>query len=141
VILGLDPGIQPKPSSPCVSDDNPYSESLFKTAKYHPSLPLLRKFESIEDAKVWMEQFATWYNKTHLHSALKFVTPHQRHVGEDKRILSKRHAVYEQAKLRHPERWSSKTRNWALPQSVTLNPDKKHKLADLQMKEAIKRVA
>lgn len=120
-------GVIPSFSRPSVSDDNPYSESLFRTLKYHPNFPMLDKFAGIQDARVCTEKFVTWYNTTHLHSSLKFVTPQQRHRGEDEMILRNRHAVYEQAKQRHPERWSGKTRNWILPNAVTLNPDKKHK--------------
>lgn len=68
-----------------------------------------------------------WYNKEHLHSALKFVTPEQRHSGEDNAIRIKRHAVYQVAKLKHPERWSGKTRNWLVSKVATLNPNKKLK--------------
>ena len=120
-------GVIPSFSRPSISDDNPYSESLFRTLKYHPGFPMLDKFETIEAARIWTEEFVVWYNTIHLHSALKFITPEQRHSGQDEILLKKRHAVYEQAKQKHPERWSGKTRNWILPHAVTLNPDKKHK--------------
>ncbi len=68
-----------------------------------------------------------WYNNAHLHSALKFVTPHQRHVGEDKIIRKNRKKVYELAKEKNPERWSKNTRNWDIAEVVTLNPDRKNK--------------
>ena len=118
-------GVMPSFSRPSVSDDNPYSESLFKTLKYHPTFPAIEKFEMMTDARIWCEKFVYWYNNRHLHSGLKFVTPNQRHTGDDYLILAKRHLVYQQAKLRHPERWSKNTRNWVLPQMVTLNPNKK----------------
>lgn len=118
-------GVMPSFSRPSVSDDNPFSESLFKTVKYHPSFPYVSRFDSIEDARVWMEAFAIWYNTQHLHSGLKFVTPHQRHVGEDKAVLDKRHQVYLMAKRQKPERWARHTRDWSQPGVVTLNPDKK----------------
>ena len=60
-----------------------------------------------------------------MHSGLKFVMPNQRHTGDDHFILTKRHLVYQQAKLRHRERWRKNTRAWALPKVVTLNPNKK----------------
>jgi putative transposase len=112
-------------SRPSVSDDNPYSEALFKTLKYHPNFPMFTKFATISDAIDWCEKFVTWYNQHHLHSALKFVTPEQRHKGEDIIIRQKRHAVYEIAKKQEPARWSGKTRDWSLPTIVMLNPDKK----------------
>jgi len=116
-------GVMPSFSRPCVSDDNPYSESLFKTLKYHPTYPLVDKFETISDARHWVEAFVGWYNNKHLHSGLKFVTPHQRHMGEDKNILLKRDSVYQQAKQRNPNRWSGTTRNWSLSGVVLLNPN------------------
>ena len=67
-------GIIPSFSRPSVSDDNPYSESLFKTAKYHNSFPRTGRFATILDARTWAEGLVTWYNTKHLHSALKFVT-------------------------------------------------------------------
>ena len=118
-------GVMPSFSRPSVSDDNPYSESLFKTIKYHPSFPAITRFNTIEDARIWMENFASWYNTQHLHSALKFVTPQQRHDGLDKSILEKRHQVYQMAKAQNPVRWSGNTRNWTLPEYVSLNPDRK----------------
>ena len=120
-------GVTASFSRPSVSDDNPYSESLFRTVKYHPTFPTQAPFDSIADARVWMESFTQWYNLDHLHSGLKFVTPHQRHTGEATAILARRNQTYLQAKARHPERWSGDTRNWSLTDTVTLNPDKKDK--------------
>jgi transposase InsO family protein len=122
-----DLGVTPSFSRPSVSDDNPYSESLFKTAKYHQSFPWINKFAAIIDARIWGEAFVIWYNNKHLHSALKFVTPHQRHSGEDSAIRIKRHEVYQRAKLKYPERWSGDTRNWLINKVATLNPNKKSK--------------
>ena len=120
-------GVVPSFSRPSVSDDNPYSEALFRTVKYHPTFPMLDKFETILDARQWSEKFVCWYNNEHLHSALKFVTPQQRHSGVDAEIRANRHQVYQVAKAQHPERWSGNTRNWSLPDSVTLNPNKKNR--------------
>ena len=78
-------GVVPSFSRPSVSDDNPYSEALFRTVKYHPTFPMLDKFETIVSARQWSEKFVFWYNKIHLHSGLKFVTPQQRHSGADKK--------------------------------------------------------
>ena len=120
-------GVIPSFSRPSVSDDNPYSEALFRTLKYHPTFPLLSRFATIEEARMWCEKFAAWYNNEHLHSVLKFVTPQQRHEGRDKEIMAKRHTVYQMAKEQYPERWSGATRNCGLPDRVTLNPDRKNK--------------
>ncbi len=91
----------------------------------HPNLPHFpaQPFESIEAAREWVQGFVQWYNTIHCHSAIKFVTPSQRHRGEDITILKKREAVYRQAKQRHPARWSGKTRDWTPIGSVWLNPD------------------
>lgn len=122
-----DLGVTPSFSRPSVSDDNAYSEALFKTLKYHPTFPKWSKFEGLSAARSWCESFVDWYNHAHLHSALKFVTPHQRHSGEDEGIREQRAAVYESAKERNPERWSKNTRDWSIPHKVYLNPDKKKK--------------
>jgi len=118
-------GVIPSFSRPSVSDDNPYSESLFRTVKYHPTYPSVSRFNTIKEARNWMEQFVNWYNTQHLHSGIKFVTPQQRHSGMDKAILKNRHGVYQMAKRQKPARWSRDTRNWSFPEIVTLNPDKK----------------
>jgi len=114
-------GVVPSFSRPSVSNDNPYSESLFKTLKYRPSYPD-NFFKSIEEAKQWVEIFVNWYNKEHKHSGIKFVTPQQRHTGEDKAILEKRKVVYSNAKTKNPNRWSGETRNWDYLKTVLLNP-------------------
>jgi putative transposase len=118
-------GVLPSFSRPSVSDDNPYSEALFRTAKYHPTFPSATYFATITDARIWCEKFVIWYNQQHLHSALKFITPQQRHDGHDQLIMKNRHQVYEVAKQKNPSRWARHTRNWVLPQSVSLNPNKK----------------
>ena len=116
-------GVVPSFSRPSVSDDNPFSESLFKTLKYHPTFPRIERFDDITITRMWCEQFVHWYNTQHLHSGLKFVTPHQQHMGEDGEILTKRHAVYQLAKQQRPERWTNKTRDWTRIASVSLNPN------------------
>lgn len=112
-------GVMPSFSRPRVSDDNPYSEALFRTLKYRPDYPE-RAFESLAAARVWMERFVRWYNTEHRHSAVKFVTPSQRHAGQDIALLAQRHATYQAARARHPQRWSRHTRNWEPAVSVTL---------------------
>ena len=114
-------GIVPSYSRPHVSDDNPYSEALFRTAKYRPEYPH-GPFASVEDASEWVGWFVEWYNEVHLHSAIRFVTPAQRHRGEDVEILANRRAVYERARELHPERWSGRTRDWSRTEVVRLNP-------------------
>ena len=114
-------GISTSYSRPRTSNDNPYSEALFRTCKYRPDYPA-RGFASLEEARAWMQQFVAGYNHEHLHSGISFVTPAQRHQGQDLAILAQRQVVYEQAKARHPERWSGSTRNWQPITEVWLNP-------------------
>ena len=116
-------GVIPSFSRPSVSNDNPYSESLFRTLKYRPEYPE-KPFSNLLSARGWVQGFVDWYNFEHLHSAIQFVTPAQRHTGEDIEILAKRKRVYEQAKLEKPERWSGEIRNWKPVAEVYLNPEK-----------------
>lgn len=114
-------GVVPSFSRPSVSNDNPFSEALFKTLKYVPVYPS-KPFDVVDDARQWVAKFCKWYNHSHRHSGLKFVTPVQRHNGEDVKILEQRKHVYEQAKKMHPERWTGTIRNWNHEAIVELNP-------------------
>ena len=120
-------------SRPSVSDDNPFSESLFRTMKYVPWYPS-KPFAQREEAIRWVIGFIKWYNTEHLHSGIRFVTPDSRHLGNDFEILEKRIKVYEQAKNLNPNRWSGNIRNWEKINIVVLNPLKKENGA--VMKEA-----
>jgi putative transposase len=119
-------GVVPSFSRPSVSDDNPYSEALFRTLKFTPAYPR-KRFEDLEQARAWVHEFVTWYNTQHRHSGIQFVTPGQRHAGQDKGILRKRKEVYEAAKCGKPGRWKSRqTRNWDRIKEVWLNPPREH---------------
>lgn len=109
-------------SRPSVSNDNPFSESLFRTMKYRPEYPS-RPFASLEEARAWVAEFVEWYNTQHRHSGIRFVTPDERHQGRDAEILAGRRVVYERARQRHPNRWSTQTRNWTPINRVRLNPE------------------
>ena len=115
-------GVMASLSRPAVSNDNPYSESLFKTLKYRPAYPL-QPFEDIAAARTWATTLVQWYNHEHRHSAIRFVTPAQRHAGLDRAILAQRSAVYEIARAKNPLRWKRSTRNWQWVDIVYLNPD------------------
>lgn len=117
-------GIQPSHGRPRVSNDNAYVESFFRTLKYCPRWPS-EGFATLDDARRWVGRFMHWYNEEHRHSAIKFVTPSQRHRGEDTSILAKRQKVYADAKRRNPNRWAGKTRNWDVVENVALNPRRK----------------
>ena len=120
-------GVQSSFSRPRVSNDNPYSEALFRTMKYRPKYPF-KGFTSLEEARKWVQKFVNWYNCTHLHSGINFITPHQRHYGLDKEIMKNRIKIYEEARIKNPERWSKTIRNWSLPEYVALNPIKEIEL-------------
>lgn len=128
-------GVVPSFSRPKVSDDNPYSESLFRTMKYRPEYPS-KPFESIADAQGWVDKFVRWYNTCHLHSAIRFVTPDDRHYGREASILANRRRVYEKARLRNPQRWSGNIRNWTPVALVWLNPEKDQNTQRPQLQKA-----
>jgi putative transposase len=116
-------GVAPSFSRPRMSNDNAYAESLFRTAKYSPMWPE-RPFETLEQARTWVQQFVAWYNQRHQHSGLKYVTPEQRHRGDAPELLRKRDQLYREARSKHPRRWSGKTRDWTLASKVYLNPER-----------------
>jgi putative transposase len=116
-------GIRPSYSRPRVSDDNPFVEALFRTAKYRPAFPL-KGFADLDAARQWAAGFVHWYNHEHHHSGLRYVTPAERHAGQDCALLGHRHALYLQARERNPRRWSGQTRNWTPITAVTLNPER-----------------
>jgi transposase InsO family protein len=128
-------GVIPSFSRPRVSNDNPFSESLFRTMKYRPEYPS-KPFSSIEEAQLWVDGFVHWYNSEHLHSSIRFVTPDDRHYGREDQILYERHRVYEEAKNRMPNRWSGSTRNWRPIRVVCLNPEKSSENSHLMLQAA-----
>ncbi len=116
-------GVQPSYSRPRVSDDNPFIESLFRTAKYRPQFPV-NGFMDLPHARRWADDFVHWYNHEHRHSGIRYVTPAQRHAGADRQVLAARHEVYQKARQANPRRWSRQTRNWQPIDVVTLNPER-----------------
>lgn len=123
-------GIQSSFSRPRVSNDNPFSEAIFRTLKYRPDFPH-KGFATLEQAREWAQQFVHWYNVIHLHSGLNFVTPVQCHTGAHVAVLDNRKEVYEAAKEKHPERWVRETRNWAPREQVALNPMREKREKDI----------
>jgi len=114
-------GVIPSFSRPHVSNDNPYSEALFRTLKYTPAYPRF-PFDSLGDARRWMARFSHWYNTEHRHSSIRYVTPDDRHYRREQDVLARRDAVYKRARRMHPERWTRDTRNWSPIGHVSLNP-------------------
>jgi len=119
-----DLGIVASYSRARVSNDNPYSEALFKTLKYVPEYPD-KGFVDLQTARQWTFEFVHWYNEIHLHKGINFVTPSQKHAGADVELLKQRDQVYQAAKQRNPNRWTGSTRDWSPVEVVVLNPDNK----------------
>jgi transposase InsO family protein len=115
-------GVIPSFSRPHVSNDNPYSEALFRTLKHVPAYPRL-PFTGIACAQRWVVRFVDWYNSAHRHSAIRYVTPDERHFGHEHDILARRNQLYERARRSNPERWTRATRDWTPIRSVVLNPE------------------
>ncbi len=128
-------GVVPSFSRPGVSNDNPFSESLFRTMKYRPGYPS-QPFTSEQEAQRWVDGFVYWYNTEHLHSEIRFVTPDDRHYGREIEILNRRERVYTQAQQRNPNRWTGSIRNWKPVAIVRLNPEKKRPSEEDLCKEA-----
>lgn len=122
LLLG-DLGVTKTHSRPYVSDDNPFSESQFKTLKYRPDFPA--RFGSIEDARAFCRLFFAWYNSEHRHSALGYLTPDTVHQGLANAAVAYRQTTLLAAYAAHPERFVSKVPNpWPVPTAVWINPPK-----------------
>ncbi len=102
-LLLADLGITKSHSRPHVSDDNPYSESQFKTLKYRPGFP--DRFGSIQDARSFCQDFFPWYNCEHRHSGIGLLTPEMVHYGKAELVTSQRRIVLSSALDAHPERF------------------------------------
>jgi len=116
-----DLGVASSYSRPRVSNDNPYSESLFKTTKYHHSW-LKDGFKNLAEARESVTNFVNWYNKIHKHSGIKYVTLEQRHNGLDTQLLLNRKETYLKAQQANPSRWRNNIRNWDYIDEVFLIP-------------------
>lgn len=126
-LLMADLGVTKTHSRPHVSDDNPYSESQFRTLKYRPGFP--DRFGSIEDARGFCQSFFRWYNYEHHHSGLGLMTPAVVHLGNAAELLMQRQAVLDTAFQAHPERFVRQPpRPPSLPTAVWINkPPEKEK--------------
>ena len=113
-------GVRKSHSRPHVSDDNPYSESHFKTLKYQPGYP--DRFGSIEDARAFCQRFFGWYNYDHYHSGICWLTPATVHEGLAERVLADRHDLLLKHYVLHPERFRFRVpRRPHLPAEVWIN--------------------
>lgn len=118
-----DLGVTKTHSRPHVSNDNPYSESQFKTMKYRPKYP--DRFGSIQDARAFAVDFFYWYNEEHHHSGIGLYTPSDVHYGRVEQIQQDRQATLDAAYKQHPKRFINKPPKAALPpKAVWINPPK-----------------
>jgi putative transposase len=125
LLLG-DLGVVKTHSRPHVSDDNPFSEAHFKTLKYRPNYP--DRFGSIQDARLFCQEFFPWYNQQHHHSGLNLLTPAVVHYGQAAHLISKRQAVLDLAYQAHPERFVHRPPlHPSLPTAVWINPPASNK--------------
>jgi putative transposase len=116
-----DLGVTKTHSRPHVSDDNPFSESQFKTMKYRPQFP--ERFGSIQDAQAFCQEFFTWYNQQHRHSGIGLLTPEMVHYGQAEQVLAQRQITLTAAYQAHPERFVGKAPTpLPLPEAVWINP-------------------
>jgi putative transposase len=119
-LLLADLGVRKSHSRPHVSNDNPYSESQFKTMKYRPDYP--DRFGSIQDARAWARPFFHWYNHEHHHSGLGLLTPATVHYGQAQVVIDRRQQVLQAAYVAHPERFvRGQPKPPALPTKVWIN--------------------
>jgi putative transposase len=119
-LLLADLGVTKTHSRPYVSNDNPYSESQFKTMKYRHDYP--KRFGSIQDARTWGRSFFRWYNHAHHHSALGLMTPAVVHHGQAEAVTASRRQVLQAAYAAHPERFvRGEPKPPSLPEEVWIN--------------------
>ena len=120
-LLMADLGVTKTHSRPHVSDDNPYSESQFKTLKYMPEFP--ERFGSIEDSRAFGQKFFPWYNHEHHHSGIALLTPEMLHYGMAGEVIELRQQVLDQAYARNPERFvRARPKHPPQPTAVWINP-------------------
>ena len=122
-LLLADLGVTKSHSRPHTSNDNPFSESLFKTCKYQPRFP--ERFGCIQDAKVFFRAFFDWYNRDHHHHGIGLMTPDQVHYGRADEIHAERQKTLDKAFLAHPGRFVRKRPvPPKKPTEVWINPPK-----------------
>ncbi|MFD4977877.1 integrase core domain-containing protein, partial [Streptomyces sp. NPDC058424] len=112
-------GITRSHSRPKTSNDNPYSESQFKTVKYAPDFP--DRFDSLAHAREWMEAFISYYNHEHRHSGIGLHTPASVHFGTAEQVRDQRTVTLAEAYERHPERFARRPRPPEIPAQVWIN--------------------
>lgn len=125
-LLLADLGVVKTHSRPHVSNDNPFSESQFKTLKYRPDFP--KRFGSLEDSRMFCQTFFHWYNREHRHQGIALLTPETVHFGNAPQVIAARQEVLQAAYEAHPERFVRKPpASLPLPEAVWINPPVKKK--------------
>ena len=120
-VLLVDLDIAKSHSRPHVSDDNPYSESQFKTMKYRPDFP--GRFGCLEDARTHCQRFFAWYNTEHRHSGIAYMTPHSVHYGQAEALRDARQAALDAALRASPRRFKGcRPQPPTLPTAAWINP-------------------
>lgn len=120
-LMLADLGVTKSHSRPYTSNDNPFSESAFKTLKYQPQFP--KRFGSIQDAKAFCRQFFNWYNQEHHHLGIGLMTPDQVHYGQAEAVYAARQETLDRAFATNPERFVKKApKPPAIPTAVWINP-------------------
>ena len=130
-LLLADMGINKTHSRPHVSNDNPFSESQFKTLKYHPDFP--DRFATIQEARDFCRTFFPWYNTEHRHLGLGLLTPETVHYGRAEQVIASRQDILKLAYTAHPERFVHRPPTPpALPEAVWINPPDPDRAAGLR---------
>ncbi len=133
--LLLDLEVTKSHSRPRVSNDNPFSESQFKTLKYRPEYP--KRFGSIEDARAFCRSFFSWYNTKHYHGGIALLTPEAVHYNYAPQIMERRQQVLDNAYTKHPQRFRNKIPSVpVLPKAVWINPPDCQKKVDQMLAES-----
>lgn len=118
--LLADLDVQPSHSRPRVSNDNPFSESGFKTLKYCPDFPA--RFGSEVEAESFCKEYFIWYNERHYHTGIALLTPACVHYGQAEEVLAKRQATLDAVFEKAPERFGRRHPKVArLPETVWIN--------------------
>lgn len=113
-------GVATSRSRPAISEDNPYSEALFRTLKYRPELPV-KPFDKLMQARCWVSELADFYNHEHRHNAMDSVTPEKPQAQIDIDVLQAQDTVYAAAHKANPYHCSGPTRDWSRIDEVNLN--------------------
>lgn len=113
-------GVRRSHSRPRISNDNPYSESHFKTLKYRPDYP--DRFGSLQDARAWCREFFAWYNHVHYHSGIAYLHPATLHHSQHEEVIEARQATLDEARATHPHRFQKRPAPPRPPKEAWINP-------------------